>query len=155
MPADVAAATTDLAQNKLGLKYVPKIFVVDSVLWCALLGICTRYFQCTVESNRLYNYIQSIEAELKALFAGAPFTREGDFYSNNYNLFKRWAGFVYTVIFPLFMCITIVVKMVSEIIIRESIANALFDLAICAIVLISIVLFVWRDLIVQFGRKQE
>ena len=153
VPNDVEVATSDLAQNQLGLNYAPSAVMIDGALWSILLAVCIRYFQCVVEINRLYEYIHLVEDELKIHFEKGAFTREGEFYSRNYHLFKWWAGIIYTAIFPLFLSATISIKIVSELTSDIMAWGTAFDATIYLFTVISIGLFVLRDFRNKFTKQ--
>jgi hypothetical protein len=97
-PAALGGYWPAALSNALDLAYV------RSVLWFLLLGLTLRYSQLTLNLERQYGYIHQLEEALQEVVHPA-FRREGRAYLENYPRFLTWAHFLYTVVFPLLLCV--------------------------------------------------
>jgi hypothetical protein len=103
-PQGFATAVGDLLKIRLGLSNALDLAYVRSVLWFLLLGLTLRYSQLTLNLERQYGYIHQLEQALQEVVHPA-FRREGRAYLEDYPRFLTWAHFLYTVVFPLLLCV--------------------------------------------------
>jgi hypothetical protein len=90
-PVMVAASVKAYVNNFAGIQLGNSMAVISTVLWFALFGLSTKYFQTVVEIERQYGYIHSLEEELNYVYAESiAFTREGRSYLKEYPLFANW-----------------------------------------------------------------
>lgn len=103
-PQGFATAVGDLLKARLGLSNALDLAYVRSVLWFLLLGLTLRYSQLTLNLERQYDYVHKLEAALQEEVHPA-FRREGSAYLEDYPRFLTWAHFLYTIVFPLLLCV--------------------------------------------------
>jgi hypothetical protein len=103
-PDGFATATADVLKSKLGLTTSPDLTYVRSLLWFLLLGLTVRYGQAALELERLYRYLRDLEDAL-AKGVGAGFRREGRAYASFNPLFRDWAHYLYTLVFPTLLAV--------------------------------------------------
>ncbi|MCR9225521.1 MAG: hypothetical protein NXH70_15745 [Hyphomonas sp.] len=113
-PSELNKAAAAFWKSQIGNVANINVQLLDSLLWCALLGVTIRYFQICVHVERLYEYIHALEDEISPNYSGAAFTREGRSYLNDYPVYRKWASFIYTVFFPSLIVMTISFKIWNE-----------------------------------------
>ncbi len=107
-------AVNDFLTFKYGLKLSLNLQVISSVIWYLLLIFTVRYFQVAVFIEKKYDYIYKIENQLNKEFSDEVITREGKSYLDKYPLFSDWMWMLYTILFPLILLFTSVVKISTE-----------------------------------------
>ena len=129
-----------------GLELSADLAFVSTLLWLLLLGFSTRYFQVVNEIERQLAYLHSLEQTLNAEYPETPaFTREGNFYREQYPLFSDWVWLLYTLLFPLLLIVSVLVRMLSQIeSMGSSGVNFAIDFACSLIVATSAVLYIYR-----------
>lgn len=114
-PTGSTEAISELLIKKLELKTPIDVSFLSSIIWFTLLSLVVRYYQTVVHIERQYDYIHKIEDQLSPEYDRKAFTREGESYLKDYPLFSSWAWILYTIVFPVFLLIIVVVKIVGEI----------------------------------------
>jgi hypothetical protein len=94
----------------------------------------------TLNLERQYDYIHELEVVLQQHVHEA-FRREGDAYLEQYPRFLDWAHFLYTVVFPLLLCIVAIAWTYRQAPPRPWPVTAWFNLTITVLLLISVVLY--------------
>lgn len=148
-PSGFAEAISQFITKKLELKTAIDVSFVASVIWFVLLSLVVRYYQTVVHIERQYDYIHKLEEHLSAEYDGKAFTREGKSYLQQYPLFSHWARILYTFIFPIFLVIIVVFKIIGEFCYLEKNTPLLyinFFIAICIVVstLLYLLLVHWK-----------
>ncbi len=106
-----ATVIEQYAEINSGIEISNSIEFISTLLWFLLLGFTIRYFQIVIEIERQYEYLHSLEKLLNDFYAGTKaFTREGKAYLSGYPLFSKWVGWLYTIIFPALILISISIK---------------------------------------------
>jgi hypothetical protein len=116
---------------------------LSTLLWLALLGWSTRYFQITVEIQGQYYYMHRLEDDLNGFYRGSiAFTREGKTYSTTYTEFQKWIRLLYTWLFPIGLLGAVCARSYIEII--RHLPNWWIDLLPAAIIGITTLLYLVR-----------
>jgi hypothetical protein len=105
---------SQVIKKQLDIEATISINYIGSLIWFALLAVAIRYFQITINLEKQYNYIHSLEKELSAEYEGKAFTREGQSYLKNYPLFSEWLHILYRLIFPILFSLAVIAKLMSE-----------------------------------------
>ena len=103
-----ATTVADVLTARLGLSVAPDLSYVRSLLWVLLLGLTVRYGQAALGVERLYIYLEELEAVLSSQ-VGAGFKREGEAYRDYDPFFLRWVHYLYTLVFPVVFAAVVVV----------------------------------------------
>ena len=139
---DHSKIVSTLIEKKIGLKLIISPLFIGSLIWFTLLSIIVRYCQVTILIERQYKYIHNLEDEL-CNFGGDYYHREGKAYKKDYPLYLRWTRLLYTIIFPIFLLITISAKMWKEMtVINKLMFYFYIDLLIYIMLLITIILYI-------------
>jgi hypothetical protein len=89
--------------------------LTSSFLWLSLLAFTTRYFQLVTQIEGQYRYMHSLEDELNASYKDSvAFTREGKGYKLYNPPFLKWVKFLYRLIVPSFIFLSINFKFFHE-----------------------------------------
>jgi hypothetical protein len=74
------------------------------------------------------------------------FTREGKSYLNQYPLFSSWVWFIYTILFPIFIIFSVIMRCISEIGEMQSteMVNQIIDYFCYLVIIISSILYILR-----------
>ena len=142
-PEDTDAVIGKLISEKLTLTGTLSLSLLTTVVWFALLGLVIRYFQTVIYIERQYEYIHSVEELLAVNYGGKAFTREGKSYMSEYPLFSNWAGALYTKVFPMFLVVVLIVKLVTEFGHAATLGWLLvFDTVTLGTIAVSVVLYI-------------
>jgi hypothetical protein len=109
-PQGFDSAVGDLLKTQVGLSSIPDLEFVRSLLWFLLLGSTLRYGQMAVAGERLYKTVHKLEELLNAEIPGG-FEREGMAYKRFKPPFAKWAGVMYTIVFPLLLAVVAAVSL--------------------------------------------
>lgn len=139
-PQGFANVIGDVLKSQLNLVTAPDLAYVRSILWFMLLGLTVRYSQVTLNLERQYDYVHDLEAVLQQ-HVHEVFRREGGAYLEKYPRFLDWAHFLYTVVFPLLLCMVAMVWTYRQIPTWPWPGTAWFNLAITVLLLISVGLY--------------
>ena len=115
-PSISNVAVSDFLKFKFGLSLQLNLSVLGSLVWFLLLVFTLRYFQVAAFVERQYAYIHSVEDKLNKELGRDLIVREGKFYLNQYPIFSNWMSFLYTIVFPFLLLVSVVVKITSELI---------------------------------------
>ncbi|WP_424961002.1 hypothetical protein [Ekhidna sp.] len=148
---NLAIATTiteDVTASKLGLKSMtidPNL--VSSVLLFVFLSLVIRYYQLNILINRQYKYIHDIENNLSNILTETKILRESKGYLSNYPIVLSIIHWIYSLIIPLVIILTSIIKYVVELeILKENqgslylILNTTFTILI---VVLSTMYLIW------------
>lgn len=142
----VANVVGEYVNKTTGIELGNNIDFVSTLLWFLLLGFTTRYFQVVLEIERQYDYLHVLEEKLNSFYSNSrAFTREGESYLSKYPLFSSWVWFLYTVFFPILILFCVIMRIISEIEVIESIkVNQTINFTCFIIVGISSFLYMYR-----------
>lgn len=143
--AGLVASTVQIYVKKYaGAQLGSNMGIVSTLLWFALFGLSTKYFQTVIEIERQYEYLHSLEDELNSKhYAGSVvFTREGKHYLNKYPLFSNWVHILYTVLFPVSILISAILQFFGEF--KEKNQNLPVDFFCFVAIEISVVLYLLK-----------
>ncbi len=108
-PLSTLSTIQQIAKNQWGVVSIPETNVIRSLLWGLLLYYTIRYIQRNIYSERLTNYIHTIEENFQ-LNGDLPICREGGNYLQEYPPVLNLIHYIYTIIFPvLYLCLIIIV----------------------------------------------
>ena len=108
-PLSTLSTIQQIAKNQWGVVSIPETSVIRSLLWGLLLYYTIRYIQRNIYSERLTNYIHTIEKTFQ-LNTDLPICREGGNYLQEYPQVLDLIHYIYTIIFPvLYLCLIIIV----------------------------------------------
>ena len=113
-PEGFATTIADVLKAQLGLSQPPDLAYIRSLLWFFLLGLTVRYGQAALGVERLYIYLNDLEDAI-ASEVGAIFRREGEAYRRYNPLFRNWAHYLYTLIFPALLACVVVAWMRKQV----------------------------------------
>lgn len=139
-PQGFATAVGDLLKARLGLSNALDLAYVRSILWFLLLGLTLRYSQLTLNLERQYGYVHKLEEVLQEAVHPA-FQREGSAYLDDYPRFLTWAHFLYTVAFPLLLCVVALGWTYRQFPSRPWPWTVWFNLAVTVLLLVSVGLY--------------
>jgi hypothetical protein len=106
----------DYLQKLIGIQLDTDVNLASTFLWLSLLAFTTRYFQLVTQIEGQYKYIHSLEDELNASYKDSlAFTREGKGYKLYNPPFSKWTKFIYRLIVPLFIFLSINFKFLHEV----------------------------------------
>src|ERR1019366_6800862 len=136
----VASTVQGVVKKVADVKLGNDMGVVSTLLWFALFGLSTRYFQTVVEIEGQYEYLHSLEEDINSNhYAGSvAFTREGKHHLKEYPLFSNWVWMLYTILFPVLILISAGMQIISEV--RAKNQNWPVDAFCCTVIVISVVL---------------
>jgi hypothetical protein len=147
-PDNSQGLLSQIITKKLGIDATLSLSFLGSLIWAGLLFMSISYFQSVINLEKLYNYSHRLEEELSQHYGGKVFTREGKSYLANYALYSKWLHLIYRYIFPVFLVLVLLTKIISEV--RSDFYPPLplmIDWAIFIMIVISVVLYVssiWR-----------
>ena len=98
-PLSTLSTIQQIAKNQWGVVSIPETNVIRSLLWGLLLYYTIRYIQRNIYSERLTNYIHTIEENFQ-LNGDLPICREGGNYLQEYPPVLNLIHYIYTIIFP-------------------------------------------------------
>ncbi len=91
----------EFLKNSAGITIGTDSSLIATLIWFALFGLSTKYYQVVVQVERQYPYLHDLETLLSRYYPGTnAFTREGKSYLWNYPAFSNWIWFLYTIAFP-------------------------------------------------------
>lgn len=105
-----------------------QMVIIQCFLWFILLYFTIRYYQTTVNIEKSYNYIHSLEDEISSIILGR-FDREGKNYLSDYPKIKDLIDILYKWFFPIIYCIVICVRIISEYKIAKSRLPLVLDIS--------------------------
>ena len=143
-PGTADSALLQYLNFEFGLTQID-LSVLGNLVWVLVLMFALRYFQLTVFVERQYAYLHQLEEKIDKALGGDILTREGKSYLAEYPWFSNWMSVLYTVIFTMLLLFVTVFKLVGEW--RQAGADThnlglLFDAAVCAILGLSILLYI-------------
>lgn len=139
-PQGFATVIEDVLKSQFSLSAAPDLAYVRSVLWFLLLGLTLRYSQLTLNVERQYEYIHKLEAVLQQ-HVHEIFRREGGAYLEDYPSFLEWAHFLYTIVFPLLLCVVAMSWTYRQLPPWPWPGTSWFNLAVTVLLLISVGLY--------------
>jgi len=132
-----------IIEKVIGVRLENDAGFFSTLLWLALLGWSTRYFQITVEIQGQYYYMHRVEDDLNSFYQGSiAFTREGITYLATYSWFQKWIRFLFTWIFPIGLIGVVSTRSVVET--CRHLPNWEIDLIPAAIIFITTLLYLVR-----------
>ena len=141
-PSEAFSLMSDFLKSKFSLQSNINLLFMQSIIWFSMLAVVIKYFQAVIFIDRQYSYLHKIEAIISPAFESQSFNREGKSYLNDYPKFLNWAGFLYTLIFPIILLVVSSIKIITEFISFGSKEPLIyFDLCAFVFMLISIVLY--------------
>ncbi|MCG8605328.1 hypothetical protein MJD09_10050 [bacterium] len=116
---------------------------VLSTVWTFTLAIVLRYCSATINVERQYKYLHSLEETIADILGkDGVYQREGRRYKENYPIFSKWAWFFYTILFPLIAIYATVLLLGTEIAeLDNPIQLKIFDGIIAAGIVASLILY--------------
>ncbi|EHU9521050.1 hypothetical protein KZY93_004495 [Vibrio vulnificus] len=142
----VTSIITEYVQKSTGVKLGQNKDFISTLLWFAILGFSTRYFQVVLEIERQYGYLHKLEETLNNQYDDDySFTREGKTYLSKYPLFSNWVWLLYTLFFPSILLFVIIARIKFQVSTMDSIEiNQVIDFICYLIVGTSTVLYTYR-----------
>ncbi len=143
----VVGVVNDYVNKAIGTKIDNSADFVSTLLCLLLLGFTTRYYQVALEIERQYEYLDMLEKNLNSYYPETKvFTREGKSYLNQYPLFSSWVWFIYTILFPIFIIFSVIMRCISEIGEMQSteMVNQIIDYFCYLVIIISSILYIFR-----------
>ena len=143
----VVGVVNDYVNKAIGTKIDNSADFVSTLLCLLLLGFTTRYYQVALEIERQYEYLDMLEKNLNSYYPETKvFTREGKSYLNQYPLFSSWVWFIYTILFPIFIIFSVIMRCISEIGEMQSteMVNQIIDSFCYLVIIISSILYILR-----------
>ena len=143
----VVGVVNDYVNKAIGTKIDNSADFVSTLLCLLLLGFTTRYYQVALEIERQYEYLDMLEKNLNSYYPETKvFTREGKSYLNQYPLFSSWVWFIYTILFPIFIIFSVIMRCISEIGEMQSteMVNQIIDYFCYLVIIISSILYILR-----------
>jgi hypothetical protein len=99
---------------KLNLAAIP-VAVISSVFWMILFAVSLRYCSYTVLIDRQYSYLHTLEDKISPLLGDTDiYRREGKVYNDNYPAVSWWVWFVYTLVFPTLLVVSVIALLPVE-----------------------------------------
>ena len=141
-PIEAFNLISEFIKSKFSLKSNINLLFIQSFLWFSTLSFVIKYFQSVIFIERQYSYLHKIEELISPIYEDKTFNREGKSYLNDYPKFLNWAGFLYTLFFPIILLSVSSIKIITEFI-SFSVNEPLiyFDLFVFIFMLISIILY--------------
>ncbi len=87
---------------------------INNILTFSFLWIIMLYYQIIFLIEKQYNYIHQLEENISKEIAPYKISREGETYLENYPLLSSLIHFIYTIIFPILLCIVAYYKLKFE-----------------------------------------
>lgn len=89
---------------------------INSLVLFVFLSVIVRYFQSNILIQRQYAYIHLVEEKLTAYIqeSNCSITREGKSYLDGYPKVSYFIHRIYTVVFPVLLCIVLMIKIYDE-----------------------------------------
>jgi len=143
----VVGVVNDYVNKAIGTKIDNSADFVSTLLCLLLLGFTTRYYQVALKIERQYEYLHMLEKNLNSYYPETKvFTREGKSYLNQYPLFSSWVWFIYTILFPIFIIFSVIMRCISEIGEMQSteMVNQIIDYFCYLVIIISSILYILR-----------
>lgn len=111
--------------------------------WLFVLAITLRYCQATINVERQYEYLHTLEDKISAQLGDDElYRREGRAYERKYPIFSEWAWRFYVDLLPLIVVFAVVVLIYQEFTgSGNSLLSRVIDLLIAGGVVISFVLY--------------
>lgn len=141
-PIEAFNLISEFIKSKFSLKSNINLLFIQSFLWFSTLSFVIKYFQSVIFIERQYSYLHKIEELISPIYEDKTFNREGKSYLNDYPKFLNWAGFLYTLFFPIILLSVSSIKIITEFIsfsVKEPLIY--FDLFVFIFMLISIILY--------------
>lgn len=136
-PDTIGGMIIAVIKEKFNFDMSSSFGIFQSLLWVLLLYASIRYYQATINIERTYKYIHSVEARI-AKEANIQFNREGGDYLQNYPICSQLIDILYKWFFPLLYIIIVVIKIVSE---KRCGFEYVFDCIVAAIAIILCALY--------------
>ncbi|CAC9507743.1 hypothetical protein [uncultured Gammaproteobacteria bacterium] len=143
----VVGAVNDYLNKATGIKIDNSADFISTLLCLLLLGFTTKYYQVALKIERQYEYLHMLEKNLNSYYPETKvFTREGKSYLNQYPLFSSWVWFIYTILFPIFIIFSVIMRCISEIGEMQSteMVNQIIDSFCYLVIIISSILYILR-----------
>lgn len=102
-----------VVKEKYKINLSLSIDIMQSAVWLLLLYYTIRYYQLSIQIERLYIYIHKTEEKISEL-SSLNITREGKEYLKNYPLILNCIWFAYTIMFPMLYLLCVIVKLCFE-----------------------------------------
>jgi hypothetical protein len=117
----VNSALSGYINKQLDISIDKNSNLLGTLLWLLLFGFSSRYYQTVIQIERQYDYIHHLEELISKKYANTrAFTREGKSYLDEYPIFSNWVWFLYTLAFPLIILTCIVIRILGELEIHET-----------------------------------
>jgi hypothetical protein len=117
----VNSALSGYINKQLDISIDKNSNLLGTLLWLLLFGFSSRYYQTVIQIERQYDYIHHLEELISKKYANTrAFTREGKSYLDEYPIFSNWVWLLYTLAFPLIILTCIVIRILGELEIHET-----------------------------------
>jgi hypothetical protein len=122
----VNSALSGYINKQLDISIDKNSNLLGTLLWLLLFGFSSRYYQTVIQIERQYDYIHHLEELISKKYANTrAFTREGKSYLDEYPMFSNWIWLLYTLAFPLIILTCIVIRILGELEIYETLGLSL------------------------------
>lgn len=126
--------------------YIERTYLFSNILWFLIFGVSIQYYQVINRIEREYDYIHSIEKVLNS--SRYPhtiiFTREGENYKKDNSFFANWVWLLYTVFFPLFLLLCILIRIYKDFFFYSFHVGTLITILISLFTVISTVAYMLK-----------
>ncbi len=122
----VNSALSGYVNKQLDISIDKNSNLFGTLLWLLLFGFSSRYYQTVIQIERQYGYIHHLEELISKKYPNTrAFTREGKSYLDEYPIFSNWIWLLYTLAFPLIILTCIVIRILGELEIHETLELSL------------------------------
>ncbi len=140
---------SSLLNKQLDISIDKHSSLFETLLSLLLFGFSSRYYQTVIQIERQYNYLHNLEDIINRNYAGTlAFTREGKSYLNEYPIFSKWIGLLYTLAFPLIVLLCIKIRIDSDISKYQTLKtlspSMILGIVPCLLVGISTILYLYN-----------
>ncbi len=87
---------------------------INNILTFSFLWIIILYYQIVILIEKQYDYLHNLEESISKEIAPYKITREGKTYLDNYPKLSSLIHFIYTIIFPILICVVAFSKLKFE-----------------------------------------
>ncbi len=137
---------SSLLNKQLDISIDKHSSLFETLLSLLLFGFSSRYYQTVIQIERQYNYLHNLEDIINRNYAGTfAFTREGKSYLNEYPVFSKWIGLLYTLVFPLMVLLCIKIRIDSDLSKYQTLSpSVILGFVPCLLVGISTILYLYN-----------
>lgn len=139
-PDFICALLNDVARKELETTILFSNCILQTLVWVLIAYVLVRYVQDVLYVERQYKYLNTLEKKISQLLEETDdkniFTREGDYYLNNYPMVLNFIDLFYKILAPILFSAINIMHIVQEWNSGITRAVFIFDIVLCVAIFV-------------------